>query len=115
MQPISLWDIFLSFLKLGCTCFGGPAAHLVFFHHDFVQKRQWLTDQEYGQILALTQFLPGPSSSQTGMAIGYLQKGYLGAIVAWLGFTLPSMMIMIALSYFVRSNPFFLLPFFLNT
>ncbi len=95
-MPPTLWQIFLTFLKLGCTSFGGPAAHLVFFHQVFVKKLHWLEDQHYGQLVALAQLLPGPTSSQVGMGIGYLQKGYAGAFWAWVGFTLPSAVLMTA-------------------
>lgn len=87
-------QIFLLFLQLGCISFGGPAAHLVLFHRKFVQQLKWLTEAEYTQIVAFTQILPGPSSSQVGIAIGYLKKGYLGSICAWLGFSLPSCVLM---------------------
>src|SRR5690606_5983268 len=65
--------------------------HLVFFHRKFVTQLQWLNDTQYSQLVALAQLLPGPSSSQVGLSIGYLQRGYSGAVIAWLGFTLPSM------------------------
>lgn len=94
MQSISVLRIFWVFLKLGCTSFGGPAAHLVFFHQCFVKNKQWLSDTEYAQIMALAQLLPGPTSSQAGIGIGYLKKGYAGAAAAWLGFTLPSALLM---------------------
>lgn len=87
--------IFLIFLKLGCTSFGGPAAHLVFFHRTFVEKYRWLTSDEYTQLVALAQLLPGPTSSQVGLGIGYLQRGYGGALLAWLGFSLPSIILML--------------------
>lgn len=87
--------IFLIFLKLGCTSFGGPAAHLVFFHRTFVEKYRWLSSDEYTQLVALAQLLPGPTSSQVGLGIGYLQRGYGGALLAWLGFTLPSIILML--------------------
>ena len=87
-------QIFLHFLKLGCLSFGGPAAHLVFFHRHFVQQLRWLSDAEYTQLVALAQLLPGPTSSQVGIAIGYQLQGYRGACAAWLGFTLPSMLLM---------------------
>ncbi|WP_336931808.1 chromate efflux transporter [Acinetobacter bereziniae] len=99
-----LIDIFWIFLKLGCTSFGGPAAHLIFFKHHFVEKKHWLNEQQYAQLLALTQLLPGPSSSQMGMAIGYLHQRHLGAIVAWLGFTLPSTLLMFFLAYFIQQH-----------
>ena len=86
--------LFWIFLQLGCLSFGGPAAHLVFFHQRFVQQLKWLDESQYSQIVALAQLLPGPTSSQVGLAIGYLQKGYWGAVLAWLGFTLPSALFM---------------------
>ena len=91
-------QIFLHFLKLGCLSFGGPAAHLVFFHRHFVQQLRWLSDAEYAQLVALAQMLPGPTSSQVGIAIGYQLQGYRGACAAWLGFTLPSMLLMACLA-----------------
>ena len=113
MSSISLYRIFLIFLQLGCISFGGPAAHLVFFHRKFVTQLQWLNDTQYSQLVALAQLLPGPSSSQVGLSIGYLQRGYTGAVIAWLGFTLPSVILMtlVALlgqSYFhiLNSNSF---------
>ena len=94
MPSIHYRTIFLNFLKLGCLAFGGPAAHLVFFHQTFVKQLNWLDDQQYAQLVALAQILPGPTSSQVGLAIGYVKKGYWGAILAWLGFTLPSALLM---------------------
>ena len=94
MPSLHYRTIFLTFLKLGCLAFGGPAAHLVFFHHTFVKQLNWLDDQQYAQLVALAQILPGPTSSQVGLAIGYVKKGYWGAILAWLGFTLPSALLM---------------------
>ena len=87
-------EVFLAFLRLGCTSFGGPAAHLAYFHTDFVKCRQWLSDEAFAQCVALTQLLPGPASSQTGMLIGWLRSGFPGALAAWLGFTLPSAILM---------------------
>lgn len=87
-------EIFFIFLKLGCISFGGPAAHLVFFHQKFVKQLKWMTESEYAQMVALAQILPGPSSSQVGIAIGYVHQGYRGSISAWLGFTLPSFIFM---------------------
>ena len=94
MPPPSYSLLFWIFLQLGCLSFGGPAAHLVFFHQRFVQQLKWLDESQYAQIVALAQLLPGPTSSQVGLAIGYLQKGYWGAVLAWLGFTLPSALFM---------------------
>ena len=90
-----LASIFLTFLKLGCISFGGPIAHLGYFRQEFVAQKKWLTEEAYAELVALCQFLPGPASSQVGMVLGYSQKGYLGAIVAWLGFTLPSACLLI--------------------
>ncbi|WP_428982749.1 chromate efflux transporter [Paraglaciecola aquimarina] len=91
----SPWVVFLIFLRLGLTSFGGPIAHLGYFHQEFVKKRRWLTDQSYGDLVALCQFLPGPASSQVGIALGLSRSGYSGAVAAWLGFTLPSAIILI--------------------
>ena len=93
-QIIALITLFWEFLKLGCTSFGGPAAHVVFFHQRFVKQLDWITEAQYAQLMGLAQMLPGPTSSQVGLSIGYLSRGYLGAIVAWLGFTLPSALFM---------------------
>ena len=87
--------IFGVFLRLGLTSFGGPTAHLAIFHGEFVTRRRWLDEAAYADLVALCQFLPGPASSQTGLAIGYLRAGYAGAAMAWLGFTAPSAIIMV--------------------
>ena len=87
------------FLRLGLTSFGGPAAHLAIFHDEFVTRRRWLDEAAYADLVALCQFLPGPASSQAGLAIGYLRAGYPGAAMAWLGFTAPSAAIMTLLAY----------------
>ncbi len=86
----SPWSIFLIFLRLGLTSFGGPVAHLGYFHHEFVTRRAWLSERSYVDLVALCQFLPGPASSQVGIAIGLSRGRYAGAIAAWAGFTLPS-------------------------
>ena len=86
----SPWSIFLVFLRLGLTSFGGPVAHLAFFRDEFVARQKWLDEQSYADLVALCQFLPGPSSSQVGIALGLLQAGWRGALAAWAGFTLPS-------------------------
>ena len=91
-------DVFLTFLRLGCTSFGGPVAHLAYFRDEFVNRRRWLDDETYAQCVALTQLLPGPGSSQTGMLVGWLAAGPLGAFAAWVGFTLPSAALMAALA-----------------
>src|SRR5574343_587903 len=95
----SRWQILLIFLRLGCTSFGGPVAHLAFFQTEFVEKRRWLSASAYADLVALCQFLPGPASSQVGMALGWQQAGWLGALSAWAGFTLPSALALIAFAY----------------
>lgn len=86
----SPWSIFLIFLCLGLSSFGGPIAHLGYFRDEFVTRRRWLSERSYADLLALCQFLPGPASSQVGMALGLSRSGYAGAMAAWAGFTLPS-------------------------
>lgn len=90
-----MWGIFLVFLRLGLTSFGGPIAHLGYFRDEFVTKRHWLSEHSYADLVALCQFLPGPASSQVGMALGLLRHGYRGALAAWAGFTLPSALVLI--------------------
>ncbi|KQW21246.1 chromate transporter [Afipia sp. Root123D2] len=100
-------EVFLAFLKLGLTSFGGPVAHLGYFRSEFVERRMWLTDSSYADIVALCQFLPGPASSQVGIAIGLSRAGYLGALAAWAAFTLPSAVMLILFAYglaFVGGN-----------
>ncbi len=86
----SPWAVFLIFLRLGLTSFGGPIAHLGYFREEFVVRRKWLGERSYADLVALCQFLPGPASSQLGIALGYSRSGYAGALAAWAGFTLPS-------------------------
>ncbi len=88
-------EVFFIFLKLGCTSFGGPIAHIGFFQEEFVNRRKWLDEKKYADIVSLCQFLPGPASSQVGMTIGQLRAGFFGAVFAWLGFTMPSAILMI--------------------
>ncbi len=101
--PPSLLEIFGVTLRLGCTSFGGPVAHLGYFRKEYVERRRWVDDAHFADLVALCQFLPGPGSSQTGFAIGYLQRGLAGGIAAWLGFTLPSAALMIAFAYGLAS------------
>src|SRR5688572_7015866 len=83
-------EVFIVFLKLGLTSFGGPIAHLGYFREEFVNRRKWLTDEAFADVVALCQFLPGPASSQVGFAIGTFRGGgVLGGIAAWTAFTLP--------------------------
>lgn len=91
--------MFLVFLRLGCVCFGGPVAHLGYFRDEFVERRGWLSDGEYADLVALCQFLPGPASSQVGYALGLRQAGFWGGAAAWLGFTLPSAALMIGFAF----------------
>lgn len=91
----SAWSVFAIFLRLGLTSFGGPIAHLGYFHHEFVTKRHWLSERSYADLVALCQFLPGPASSQVGIALGMSRAGYRGALAAWAGFTLPSAVLLI--------------------
>src|SRR5471032_3224641 len=95
----SVWGVFLVFLRLGLTSFGGPIAHLGYFRDEFVNRRRWLSERSYADLVALCQFLPGPASSQVGMALGLSRHGYRGAFAAWAGFTLPSA---VALILFAR-------------
>jgi chromate transporter len=97
------WLIFITALKLGLTSFGGPVAHLGYFHKEYVKRRKWLDEKTYADLVALCQFLPGPASSQVGIAIGTLRGGLAGGILAWLGFTLPSVIILITLAYFIET------------
>src|SRR3984957_3504259 len=83
-------EVFAAFLRLGLTSFGGPIAHLGYFHEEFVVRRKWLREHDYADLVALCQFLPGPTSSQVNFAIGLLRAGWPGALAAWIGFTLPS-------------------------
>ena len=83
-------EVFRVALLLGLTSFGGPIAHLGYFHREYVQRRRWLSESTYGDLVALSQFLPGPASSQVGIGVGLLRAGWPGALAAWLGFTLPS-------------------------
>lgn len=91
----SPWAIFAIFLRLGCTSFGGPIAHLGYFRAEFVTRRRWLSEHAYADLVALCQFLPGPASSQVGMALGLFRGGYAGMLAAWAGFTLPSAAVLI--------------------
>jgi chromate transporter len=89
-------EVFFAFLKLGLTSFGGPIAHLGYFRTELIERRGWLSDNQFGQLLAICQFLPGPASSQLGFCIGLLRAGWLGAFLAFLAFTLPSAVLLIA-------------------
>lgn len=92
-------EVFAAFLKLGLTAFGGPVAHLGYFRTEFVARRRWLDEAAYADLVALCQFLPGPASSQVGLAIGLLRAGPLGALAAFLAFTMPSAIVLVAFAY----------------
>ena len=98
-RPGSPAEVFRIFLGLGLTSFGGPVAHLGYFRDAFVVRRQWLSERAYADLVALCQFLPGPASSQVGMAIGLQRAGYLGLLAAWVAFTLPSAVVLVAFAY----------------
>ena len=98
--PRRALEVFLAFLVQGLTAFGGPVAHLGYFRREFVERRAWLSEAAFADLLALAQFLPGPASSQLGMAIGLRRAGYVGLLAAWIGFTLPAGAAMIGLAYF---------------
>ncbi|MFK8031753.1 MAG: chromate efflux transporter [Gammaproteobacteria bacterium] len=92
-------EVFLAFLALGVTSFGGPIAHLAYFRTEFVERRGWLTEHAYADLVALCQFLPGPASSQVGFALGLYRAGPLGAACAWTAFTLPSALLLVIFAY----------------
>jgi chromate transporter len=89
-------EVFAIFLKLGLTCFGGPIAHIGYFRREFVERRRWLDDEGFSDLVGLCQFLPGPASSQVGFSVGLLRAGWLGGLAAWCGFTLPSVALLLA-------------------
>lgn len=92
---VSAWTVFLVFLRLGLTSFGGPIAHLGYFRDEFVLRRRWLSEHSYADLVGLRQFLPRPASSQVGMAIAPSRAGFAGAAAAWAGFTLPSAIVLV--------------------
>jgi len=95
--PLTPWRIFVAFLTMGVTAFGGPVAHIGYFRTEFVERRKWVDADQFQDLIALCQFLPGPMSSQVGIAIGILRGRMLGGFAAWLGFTTPSAILMIGL------------------
>lgn len=99
-EPASAAEVFRVALKLGLTSFGGPIAHLGYFARTYVQERRWLGDAEYSSLVGLCQLLPGPTSSQVGFLVGYRRAGWPGALAAWVGFTLPSALLMYAFALF---------------
>lgn len=102
----NLLEILWTSLRLGLTSFGGPVAHLGYFKNEYVDKRKWLDDQTYAHIIALCQFLPGPASSQVGIAIGLVRGGFWGGIISFLGFTMPSVIALIIFALLYQSFSF---------
>ena len=98
----SAWEVFGVALRLGVTSFGGPIAHLGYFREEYVNRRKWLDEQTYADLVGLCQFLPGPASSEVGIAVGITRAGLLGGLAAWLGFTMPSALALIAFGYGVQ-------------
>jgi chromate transporter len=102
-SAVRVGEVFLAFLKLGLTSFGGPIAHLGYFREEFVVRRKWLGDKTYSDLVALCQLLPGPASSQVGIALGISRAGLRGGLAAWLAFTLPSALALIVFGYGIAS------------
>ncbi len=92
-------EVLLVFLRLGLTSFGGPIAHLSYFRSDIVERRRWLDEASYADIVALCQFLPGPASSQVAVSLGILRAGLIGGLAAWFAFSMPSALALIAFGY----------------
>ena len=99
MRERSALEVLLVFLRLGLTSFGGPVAHIGYFREELVVRRRWVDEGTYGDLVALCQFLPGPASSQVGFTLGLLRAGYPGAALAWMGFTLPSAILLTAFAF----------------
>jgi len=99
LTPGTWLEVLAAFTRLGVSCFGGPVAHLAFFREEFVVRRRWLDETAYAELVALCQLLPGPASSQVGVSIGLLRAGYCGGLAAWVGFTLPSALLLTAFAY----------------
>ena len=102
-QRDSAWTVFRVFLRLGLTSFGGPIAHLGYYRTEFIERRQWLDEKTYADLVALSQFLPGPASTKVGIAVGFFRAGYAGALIAWAAFTLPSAIALVLFAYGVSS------------
>ncbi|QUW22528.1 chromate transporter [Sporosarcina sp. Marseille-Q4063] len=95
----SLWELFLISTRLGLTSFGGPTAHLGYFHEEYIRRKKWMDEKTYADLVALAQFLPGPASSQVGIGIGVMRAGVVGGIVSFIGFTFPSVIALILFAY----------------
>ncbi len=100
-----LWEVWKTAARLGFISFGGPVAHLGYFHEEYVKRKQWIDEKTYADLVTLCQLLPGPASSQVGIGIGFLRAGLLGAILSWLGFTFPSALILLLFAYFSAVVP----------
>ncbi|MDH6371956.1 chromate transporter [Paenibacillus sp. PastF-3] len=98
----ALIEVYSVSTKLGFTSFGGPIAHLGYFHNEYIRRRKWMDERSYADLVALCQFLPGPASSQVGIGVGIIRAGLLGGLVAWLGFTLPSIIALVAFAYLLQ-------------
>nr|WP_052019641.1 chromate efflux transporter [Paenibacillus sp. JCM 10914] len=98
-----VWETGWTALQLGLTSFGGPIAHIGYFHQMYVKRKQWLSEQNYADLVALAQFLPGPASSQVGIGVGMMRAGVWGGLAAWLGFTLPSVVALMVFAYVMQS------------
>src|SRR4029078_5466286 len=96
-------EVLAVFLRLGLTSFGGPIAHLGYFHDEFVVRRRWLDEKTYADLVALCQFLPDPARGEVGIAIVLSRAGYLGSLAAWFGFTLPSAVALVLFAYGVET------------
>lgn len=105
-----LGEIFFVALKLGLTSFGGPIAHFGYFHAEYVERRKWIDNDSFSELVAICQFLPGPASSQLGIGIGAIRAGLLGGIVAWLGFTLPSAVALSLFAFYMKAADFSAAP-----
>lgn len=98
------WEIFLTASKLGWTSFGGPTAHIGYFRREYVEGKRWIQADTFQELVSLCQLLPGPASSQLGISIGYLRGGYIGSFLSWLGFTFPSVFLLILFAQFLSST-----------
>jgi chromate transporter len=92
-------EVLYAFLRLGCVSFGGPVAHLGYFHTEFVERRKWCDEETFAEVVAIAQSMPGPASSQVGFALGLLRAGWKGGLAAWVGFTMPSALLMLAFAF----------------
>ncbi|MDF2910992.1 MAG: chromate ion transporter family protein [Sporolactobacillus laevolacticus] len=101
-KPRALLEVLAVSTKLGLTSFGGPIAHLGYFHDEYIRRRKWMDERSYADLLALCQFLPGPASSQVGIGIGIIRAGLLGGLIAWLGFTLPSVIALVLFAFLLQ-------------